>query len=199
MANILRSQFELLKHEWTLNNNHLSTTVTFWGPKGGRCTQTWVYWKSCLQKVVTLTSGVNFTSNLWADIEMIKRHRWLDCLFALLESAPVKAASKHVVEIDIRTTRTNIGLQLQDELVASCLRHRRWTPWSLLPSEMGRLNPLFSFRSITLNSTYDLYHMILIYINIYLIILYYCYKILSDITKNFNTYFVFRLRLENYK
>jgi len=30
-----------------------------------------------------------------------KRHLWLDCLFALLESSQVKAACKHVGEIDL--------------------------------------------------------------------------------------------------
>jgi len=32
---IFRSQFDLLKHKWPLNNDHVSTTATILGPKGG--------------------------------------------------------------------------------------------------------------------------------------------------------------------
>jgi len=52
-------------------------------------------------------SRVDFTNILQsaftrADPKSSKRHWWLDCLFALLESACAKAALKHVGEIDPR-------------------------------------------------------------------------------------------------
>ncbi len=48
-----------------------------------------------------LSPGVNFTNILQAaftyeDPKSAKKHRQLDCLFALLESALIKAARKHV-------------------------------------------------------------------------------------------------------
>ncbi len=53
-------------------------------------------------------TGVDFTSVsraafVLADPKSTKRHRWLDCLFALLVSLHVKAYCKYVGEIDPRT------------------------------------------------------------------------------------------------
>ncbi len=52
-------------------------------------------------------SDVNFTYILQAafmqtDPKSTKRHWWLDCLFALLGSAPIKVARKNVGEIELR-------------------------------------------------------------------------------------------------
>jgi len=52
--------------------------------------------------------GVDFNNILWAalphsDPKSTKRHWWLECLFALLGSVRVKAAPKHVGEINPRS------------------------------------------------------------------------------------------------
>ncbi len=57
---------------------------------------------------VWLTPGVDFTNILQvafsrADTNSAKRQYWLDCLFALLRSAFLKAAHKHIGEIDTRS------------------------------------------------------------------------------------------------
>ncbi len=61
-----------------------------------------IFW----QKEISAKACVYFTiQHCWAtftntDSKSAKRHWWLDCLFALLGSGHVKAALKHVGEID---------------------------------------------------------------------------------------------------
>jgi len=69
------------------------------------------FYKQLFQTNVFIKAGVNFTNVLCVQIPKVqkdsqdtsaKRHLWLDYLFALLGSVHVKAALKHVGEIDFR-------------------------------------------------------------------------------------------------
>jgi len=57
--------------------------------------------------------------------QMRKRHWWLDCLFALLGSAHVKALHKHVGEIDPRSKLTRL-MSLVEKLLWKTIRDQRF-------------------------------------------------------------------------
>jgi len=66
-----------------------------------------------------LTPGVNYT-NIFraafacADPKRAKRHWWLDCHYALLGSAFVKAAHKHVGEIDQQGSMKSLYIRIKN-------------------------------------------------------------------------------------
>ncbi len=61
--------------------------------------------KASGRMLIKMTPGVDFTNFYkklfkWKDPISAKRHRWLDCLFALLGSVSAKATHKHIGEIN---------------------------------------------------------------------------------------------------